>query len=131
MRRDYLVVAVALLLATAGFGVVGAEPLAAAGGANGAQAASTAQQAQQASCDYAALYDQTIDSVVGVGTAAGQGSGFVYQTASGNGSSYVVTNAHVVGDASNVTVQFANEASSTGEVEIGRASCRERVFSSV
>jgi|AntRauMinimDraft_4_1070384.scaffolds.fasta_scaffold00018_91 S1-C subfamily serine protease len=116
MRRDYLVVAVALLLATAGFGVVGAEPLAAAGGANGAQAASTAQQAQQASCDYAALYDQTIDSVVGVGTAAGQGSGFVYQTASGNGSSYVVTNAHVVGDASNVTVQFANEASSTGEV---------------
>ena len=113
MRSDYLVVAVAVLLATAGFGVIGAQSPAAAGGASGAQSASTAQQA---SCDYAALYEGTIDSVVGVGTAAGQGSGFVFQTASGNDSSYVVTNAHVVGDASNVTVQFANEASSVGEV---------------
>jgi len=116
MRREYLVVAVALLLATAGFGVVSAQSPAAVGGATGAQSADTAQQAQQASCDYAALYDQTIDSVVGVRTASGQGSGFVYQSASGDGASYVVTNAHVVGDASSVTVQFSNEASSTGEV---------------
>jgi len=71
---------------------------------------------QQANCNYASLYDQTIDSVVGVGTAAGQGSGFVYQAFENNATSHVVANAHVVGDASQVTVQFANEASSTGDV---------------
>jgi len=54
--------------------------------------------------------------VVGVGTAAGQGSGFVYQTFEDNDTSYVVTNAHVVGDASRVVVQFADETSSTAEV---------------
>ncbi|SEW25498.1 S1C family serine protease [Halobacterium jilantaiense] len=116
MRREYLVVGVALLLVTAGFGVVSAQSPAAVGGATGAQSADTTQQAQQASCDYAALYDQTIDSVVGVRTSSGQGSGFVYQGASGDDASYVVTNAHVVGDANSVTIQFSNEASSTGEV---------------
>jgi|GEM_PF-573691 len=69
-------------------------------------------------CDYAALYDRTIDSVVSVQTGGGIGSGFVYQ-ADENGTGYVVTNAHVVGDAEEVVVQLAGDESRTGEV-VGR-----------
>jgi S1-C subfamily serine protease len=75
---------------------------------------------QGAACDYAALYNQTVNAVVSVRIDAGQGSGFVYR-APGNVSaaanaSYVVTNAHVVGDASEVTVQFTRGEYRTGTV---------------
>ncbi|WP_313692000.1 S1C family serine protease [Halorarum halobium] len=76
-------------------------------------------RAGTATCDYAALYDGVITSVVGVRTNAGQGSGFVYRVSGTNDTSYVVTNAHVVGDASSVIVQFATEESRRGEV-VGR-----------
>jgi len=82
-------------------------------------------------CNYADLYDRTIDSVVSVQTGGGIGSGFVYQT-DDNGTGYVVTNAHVVGDAGEqsspspdsqarqdadeVVVQLADGESRTGEV---------------
>jgi len=85
-------------------------------------------------CDYAALYDRTIGSVVSVQTGAGIGSGFVYR-AEENGTGYVVTNAHVVGGAGEqsspspdsqarqnpdeVVVQMAGGESRTGEV-VGR-----------
>ncbi|WP_232702705.1 S1C family serine protease [Halobacterium wangiae] len=116
MRSDLLVVAVAALLVTTGVGfATAASPLA----TDGASAGQTERPGQRADCDYATLYDQTIDSVVGVGTTAGQGSGFVYQTFEGNATSYVVTNAHVVGDAESVTVQFTDETSSSAAV-VGR-----------
>jgi len=69
-------------------------------------------------CDYAALYDQTIDSVVAIQTGAGIGSGFVYRVAD-DGTGYVVTNAHVVGESEEVVVQLADGESRTGEV-VGR-----------
>ena len=128
MRGNYLVLGVVLLVVAAGVGVVATASPLAPDDANTAKTDSTAQTAgtaqtdgtvQQAGCDYVSLYNQTIDSVVGVATTSGQGSGFVYQTFENNATSYVVTNAHVVGDASSVTVQFATEASRTGEV-VGR-----------
>ena len=116
MRSEYFVVGVVVLLVTAGFGVVGtASPLSPAA----EDTTRTNSTLQSTDCNYVALYNQTIDSVVGVATTSGQGSGFVYQTFESNNTSYIVTNAHVVGDASSVTVQFATEDSRTGEV-VGR-----------
>lgn len=81
-------------------------------------AVSTGAQPQQGSnaCNYTELYNQTIESVVSVQQARGQGSGFVYNTSQNGSASYVVTNAHVVGNASNVTVQFSRGESVTGTV---------------
>ncbi|NHN57897.1 MULTISPECIES: S1C family serine protease [Halorussus] len=66
-----------------------------------------AQQSGTAACDYAALYNQTIDSVVQVQTARGGGSGFVYEVADGGSTSYAVTNQHVVNQSTSVGVQFS------------------------
>ena len=77
---------------------------------------SPVQQQADSSCNYSALYDETIDSVVSVQQARGQGSGFVYQTGQNGSTSFVVTNAHVVGNASNVTIQFTRGESRTGTV---------------
>ena len=93
--------------------------VASAGGATATAsvAANPAQQQQSGnSCDYAALYNQTIDSVVSVQQARGQGSGFVYDVSQNNSTSYVVTNAHVVGDASTVNIQFRRGESVNGTV---------------
>jgi S1-C subfamily serine protease len=68
-------------------------------------------------CDYQSLYDETIDSVVAVRTATGQGSGFVYRTNDSAG--YVVTNAHVVESARNVSIQFTRGEARLGTV-VGR-----------
>jgi len=82
----------------------------------GSTAQQTAQQqASPGSCDYVSLYDETIDSVVSIQTDAGIGSGYVYETGE-NGSAIVVTNAHVVGESDNVTVQFTRGESVTGTV---------------
>ena len=72
-------------------------------------------QQAEAACNYTDLYDQTIESVVSVRTQSGLGSGFAYNVTS-NGTSYLVTNAHVVGDADQVVVQFAREDSQVGTV---------------
>ncbi|HMB49032.1 MAG TPA: trypsin-like peptidase domain-containing protein [Natronoarchaeum rubrum] len=91
---------------------------ASANGTNESASGATTGGQSPESCDYAALYDRTIDSVVSVQTGAGIGSGFVYRTAE-NGTGYVVTNAHVVGDSDEVVVQLADGESRTGEV-VGR-----------
>ena len=62
-------------------------------------------QQQQGRCNFDALYDRSIDSVVSVRVATqggqfGQGSGFLYRQ------NLIVTNQHVVANASNVEVQF-------------------------
>ncbi|WP_202932722.1 S1C family serine protease [Halorussus salinus] len=70
---------------------------------------------QQVSCDYESLYDRTIGSVVSVRVLTGQGqglgSGFVYDD-----EGHVVTNQHVVGNASTVEVQFNRGQWRTAEV---------------
>lgn len=130
MPARQFVVGLVLLLLTVGTGATGAvvpsaphvSPAAHEAGHStpaGVLASGTNGPAQTSTCDYASLYDGTIDSVVGIRTDVGQGSGFVYRTFQGNGTSYVVTNAHVVGNASSVVVQFATEASRRGEV-VGR-----------
>ncbi len=68
-----------------------------------------------ASCDYAALYNGTIDAVTQVSHERGHGSGFVYR-AFDNGTSYVVTNQHVLGNAQAVDVTFARGEPRRGTV---------------
>jgi S1-C subfamily serine protease len=69
----------------------------------------------QASCNYQTLYDETIDSVVTVQilteSQQGLGSGFVY-----DGEGRIVTNQHVVANASMVEVQFNRGDWRTAEV---------------
>ncbi|GAB3679970.1 trypsin-like peptidase domain-containing protein [Salinarchaeum chitinilyticum] len=74
------------------------------------------QQQADGACNYTELYDETIDAVVTVQRGGGQGSGFVTQIGANDSTQYVVTNAHVVGDAANVTIQFDRGESSTGQV---------------
>ena len=111
----------ALLLVVAGGAAGLLAPSITGGDATGAQSSAAQVDGTQgsAACDYAALYNQTIDSVVSVQTSGGQGSGFIYQTSDANASSYVVTNAHVVRDASEVTINFARGESRRGTV-VGR-----------
>ena len=102
-------------------------------GESGNQGANSQQQAgQSGACDYASLYDRTIDSVVSISANGGLGSGFVYRvggaddagtatprgtaTPASAGTSYVVTNAHVVGETDSVQVQFAREETRSGTV---------------
>lgn len=84
-------------------------PLAADGGASqtpaGDQHRAENRAGQAADCNYTALYDETITSVVQVRTADGLGSGYLFRTSDGTG--YAVTNEHVVGNASEVVVRFA------------------------
>lgn len=87
--------------------------------ANAPQQSTQELTARGASCNYDSLYDRTVGSVVAVRTNGGLGSGFVYETIAGNDSGYVVTNAHVVGSADSVIVQFAREDSRSGTV-VGR-----------
>ena len=115
-RIDYGIVVVTILVITAGVGVTAVTASPATAGVNDA---SPTQSQQTTTCDYTSLYNQTIDSVVAVRTNSGQGSGFVYQIPEDNGTSLIVTNAHVVGEAGSVIVQFAQEESRRGEV-VGR-----------
>ena len=106
-----VVLVVATLLAGAATAVVLPSAGSAAGGGAAAQVGGT--------CDFAGLYNQTIESVVLVRHRGGQGSGFVYRTLGGNDTVYVVTNQHVVGDASTVEVRFRGGTYETGTV-VGR-----------
>ncbi len=60
----------------------------------------------QDTCNYQQLYDETVDSVVSVTRGQGGGTGFVVETAQNGSENLIVTNAHVVGDASSVTIEF-------------------------
>jgi len=113
--RSYAVVATAVLVFAAG--LVGAVAVSQPSPVSAQEepANDSTTQRTSSACDYASLYDQTNDAVVSVRTGSGQGSGFVYDQVGENGS-YVVTNAHVVGDAATVTLQFAGEE--TREVEV-------------
>jgi len=82
----------------------------------GFQSGAPTSQAQPAACDYESLYDETVESVVLVDRGAGQGTGFVMNRSRSNDTSHVVTNAHVVGAASEVTVRFRNRETRTGTV---------------
>ncbi|WP_231185615.1 trypsin-like peptidase domain-containing protein [Haladaptatus sp. DYF46] len=109
-----IVTAVAVLLVTASWGFVPAN------GTVRAQSAREAREPQQEprvasvqgvgqrACDFSTLYDRSIDSVVSVGVetrrGTGEGSGFVYELSNGVG--YVVTNQHVVAEATRLGVQF-------------------------
>ncbi|WP_435179856.1 S1C family serine protease [Halorussus sp. AFM4] len=84
-------------------------------GASADVAGAPAQQSGTAACNYAALYNQTIDSVVQVQTARGSGSGFVYRVTD-DATSYVVTNQHVVNESTQVGVQFARGETRAGSV---------------
>ncbi len=123
MRTEsgYTAVVVAVVLVTVGGFVAPALGATAGpvGGTGGGSTGATAQVAQQqasGACNYTQLYDRTIDSVVSVQRGGGQGSGFVYGANESGAGSYVVTNAHVVGDAPNVTIQFTRGESRTGTV---------------
>lgn len=59
---------------------------------------------------YTRVYRQAVDSVVLVRTDGGSGSGFLVEP------SYVVTNAHVVGEASTVDIRFSRARWSGGDV---------------
>jgi putative serine protease PepD len=61
--------------------------------------------------DVAAIYAAARESVVSIKTNDGSGTGFVVKS-----DGTIVTNAHVVGSASTVQVQFADDETATGEV---------------
>jgi putative serine protease PepD len=77
--------------------------------ANPAPAAAAAGARQQG--DVAAIYEAASPAVVSVRTGGGSGTGFVVDTGG-----TIVTNAHVVGDAREVQVQFADERTATAQV---------------
>lgn len=61
--------------------------------------------------EYTQVYRDTIPSVVLVNTGQGQGTGFLYDE------THVVTNAHVVGNASETQIRFHNGTWSDGTVQ--------------
>ncbi len=67
-----------------------------------------------------AVADAVAPSVVLINTSIGQGSGIVWDAANG----YIVTNNHVVGDASTVAVRLHNGIETTGTV-VGGDSARD------
>ncbi len=117
MLRGSTVTAVLLAVAVVGAGAfVAGLPSTEPTSADAATDAPAADGAalQGGTCDYQALYNETIDGVVQVRTGDGLGSGFVYRLE--NGTSYVVTNQHVVGERSTVLVQFSRGDSAEGTV---------------
>lgn len=131
MYREYLAAGFAVLLLTSVVGGV----LAIAPAESGMTGAASQEAA---TCQYDRVFDRTVDSLVSVRTESGQGSGFVVATAGGepnenvtlgalpgdvgtvaNGS-LLVTNAHVVGTAGEVTIQFNEGEYRTGSV-VGRS----------
>ncbi|WP_158058185.1 S1C family serine protease [Halorussus halophilus] len=109
--REHIAVGV-LLLALVGWG-----PATAVGSTTLEQTPETrpTAQAQPTDCDFTQLYDETIGSVVTVQvrsqTGGGIGSGFVYDD-----SGHIVTNQHVVANASAVEVQFDRGEWATADV---------------
>ncbi|WP_210424106.1 S1C family serine protease [Halorussus ruber] len=109
MRRETLLVGV-LVVALLGMGPVGA-----IGAGEHVGETERTDATRQASCNYQSLYDRAIRSVVTVQVLAqggqGLGSGFVYDD-----EGRIVTNQHVVANASTVEVQFNQGEWRTAEV---------------
>jgi putative serine protease PepD len=93
--------------AAAGFGLLDAGDPPAASPAPAAAAAGARQQG-----DVAAIYRAASPAVVSVRTGGGSGTGFVVDR-----DGTIVTNAHVVGDAGEVQVQFADERTAAATVQ--------------
>ncbi|MFB6124752.1 MAG: S1C family serine protease [Halanaeroarchaeum sp.] len=121
VRLAVVFLALGLVVGGVAGGVIGAASVtpgpaiaAPGGGGSGGQAAQNGAVQTAGGPSYAALYRQTIDSVVKItvttSTGRSQGSGFVYD------SSHIVTNHHVVGSADNATVQFADGSYRTAQV---------------
>jgi S1-C subfamily serine protease len=114
--NSYLLAGV-LVVALLGMGPVGAVNVGGHGAVDaGEQANRTASDATvQTSCNFESLYDETIQSVVTVQVITERGpslgSGFVYDD-----EGRIVTNQHVVGNASEVEVQFNRGQWRTAEV---------------
>ncbi|GAA0224686.1 S1C family serine protease [Haladaptatus pallidirubidus] len=105
-RPFVLLVAVVVVTSSGGFAEIGsAQPQTAQN-----QQGQHVQNQQAQSCQYPALYDRTIDSVVAVrvetARGVGEGSGFVYRLFDSDSAGYIVTNEHVVADAAALEVQF-------------------------
>lgn len=81
-----------------------------AAGPDATTPSSDSTSSSAAESEYTRVYQETIDSVVLVQTDRGQGTGFVFDD------SHVVTNAHVVGEASATDVRFTEGRWSGGEV---------------
>ncbi|WP_321112706.1 S1C family serine protease [Halorussus salinisoli] len=115
MRGQTRLLVGVLALALLGMGPVGAVG---AGPTGTVENRGTNDTAMQVTCDYQSLYNETIGSVVTVQVLTqngqGLGSGFVY-----DGEGRIVTNQHVVGNASTVEVQFDRGEWRTAEV-VGR-----------
>ena len=111
-RRDVLAAGGAAVLAgLAGCNTTSGET--APGGTTPAETSTPSSETDpepEADSEYARAYRQTIESVVLVETDQGQGTGFMFDD------SHVVTNAHVVGAASESEVRFNTGEWSTGEV---------------
>lgn len=126
MRDRWYPAAAVVVLALLAAGGLIAAPIAGAGfapatsdGSSAGPAATDGVQVQQqnaSACNYTELYDETIDAVVTVQSGGGQGSGFVTQIGQNDTGAYVVTNAHVVGDASRVMVSFNQGEFQRGQV---------------
>ena len=108
-----VVVGLAVPAATLDFG--GTDGGVASAGSNSTGAAQRNGTQGAGACNYQSLYDETIDSVVLVATASGQGSGFVYRVGD-DGTGYVVTNQHVVNRSSRVRVRFHGGETRRGTV---------------
>ncbi|MFC7081725.1 S1C family serine protease [Halorussus caseinilyticus] len=118
MRRQTRLLVGVLVLALLGTGPVGAVQAGPTKPVESGEPSAETPAAMQDACDYESLYDETIRSVVTVQvlTANGQGlgSGFVYDD-----EGHVVTNQHVVANASTVEIQFNRGEWRTAEV-VGR-----------
>jgi S1-C subfamily serine protease len=117
MRGETQLFTGVVLVALLGMGPVGAVAIGGTGGvvagSGGTEAidtttageATASNVAAQRTCDYESVYNETIRSVVTIQVITeegrGLGTGFVY-----DGEGHVVTNQHVVADASQVEVQF-------------------------
>ena len=102
--------AVSATLLTAGLFGLGVLDRDAAPAAAAPQVAPSVAGARQ-SGDVAAIYRAASPGVVSVRTGGGSGTGFVIDR-----DGTIVTNAHVVGDARTVEVQFANDATASARV---------------
>ena len=107
-RRGFLKLgSTAILGGLAGCGTAASDDIATT---DSARSAAGAQAAPETESPYTQAYQATIDSVVLIRTTRGQGTGFVFE------SSTIVTNAHVVGQATTAEVRFNEGEWRTGDV---------------
>ncbi|HYF26449.1 MAG TPA: trypsin-like peptidase domain-containing protein [Baekduia sp.] len=109
-RRAVAVSAAAVVVALSAYGLGAARDHAPAGGAPSRTL--PAATANVPATSVTKIYDQASPAVVSVRTGSGQGTGFLVDR-----DGTIVTNAHVVGDATTVTIRFGEDgARTTGRV---------------